>query len=138
MFLNTTREKSNLQYTICYTYFIYLLILFLLYSLDTPVSCANKTDIHVITEILLKVALNTKTQQPYFILIFIYSYIFLIILFYLFIIFFQPTWLRLFQKRVVRNKCDIYVFITITDTSGGELLVPDGIIFPVDSVSALI
>ena len=28
----------------------------------TPVSSTNKTDIHDITEILLKVALNTKTQ----------------------------------------------------------------------------
>jgi hypothetical protein len=34
----------------------------------------------------------------------------------------------------VRTKFDIYVLITIT---GGELLVPDGIIRPVVSVSAL-
>ena len=86
------REIKSTIHNLLYLFlFIYLLILFLLYSPDTPVSCANKTDIHVITEILLKVALNTKTQQPYFILFFIYSYIFLIILFYLFIIFFQPT-----------------------------------------------
>jgi hypothetical protein len=31
----------------------------IIYSLDTPVSSTNKTDRHVVTEILLKVALNT-------------------------------------------------------------------------------
>jgi len=31
---------------------------------DTPVSSTNKTDRHDIAEILLKVALNTKTKQP--------------------------------------------------------------------------
>ena len=31
-------------------------------SLDTPVSCTNKTDRHDITEILLKVTLNTISQ----------------------------------------------------------------------------
>jgi hypothetical protein len=35
------------------------------FSLDTPVSSTNKTDGHDITEILLKVALNTITQRPY-------------------------------------------------------------------------
>jgi len=30
----------------------------------TPVSSTNKTDRHDIAEILLKVALNTKTKQP--------------------------------------------------------------------------
>jgi hypothetical protein len=29
-----------------------------------PISSTNKTDIHDITEILLKVALNTKTLTP--------------------------------------------------------------------------
>ena len=32
------------------------------FSQDPPVSCTNKTDRHDITEILLKVALNTKKQ----------------------------------------------------------------------------
>ena len=32
------------------------------FSLDTPVSSTNKTDHHDITEILLKVALNTINQ----------------------------------------------------------------------------
>jgi hypothetical protein len=34
------------------------------FSLDTPVSSTNKTDRHHITEILLKVALNTITLAP--------------------------------------------------------------------------
>ena len=42
----------------------------------------------------------------------------------------------LLQKRVVRTKFDIYVFITIT-SAGGLLLVPEGIIRPVVSYSAL-
>jgi hypothetical protein len=33
------------------------------FSLDTLVSATNKTDSHDLTEILLKVALNTITQQ---------------------------------------------------------------------------
>jgi len=33
------------------------------FSPGTPVSCTNKTDCHDITEILLKVALNTKNKQ---------------------------------------------------------------------------
>jgi hypothetical protein len=36
----------------------------LLFSPDTPVSSTNKTDHHDITEILLKVALNTITLNP--------------------------------------------------------------------------
>jgi 5'-3' exonuclease len=31
------------------------------FSPGTPVSSTNKTDLHILTEILLKVALNTKT-----------------------------------------------------------------------------
>jgi hypothetical protein len=27
--------------------------------------------------------------------------------------YFERTWWRLFQKRLVRTKCDIYIFITI-------------------------
>jgi hypothetical protein len=34
------------------------------FSPDTPVSFTNKTDSHDITEILLKVQLNTIPQQP--------------------------------------------------------------------------
>ena len=34
------------------------------FSLNTPVSCTNKTDHHDITEILLKVALNTINPKP--------------------------------------------------------------------------
>ena len=34
------------------------------FSLGIPVSSTNKTDRHDITEILLKVALNTKTLTP--------------------------------------------------------------------------
>ena len=34
------------------------------FSLGTPVSLTNKTDLHDITEILLKVALNTITLMP--------------------------------------------------------------------------
>jgi hypothetical protein len=34
------------------------------FSLDIPVSSTNKTDHHDITEILLKVALNTIIQPP--------------------------------------------------------------------------
>ena len=36
------------------------------FSLGTPVSSTNKTDHHDITEILLKVALNTITSPPPF------------------------------------------------------------------------
>ena len=35
------------------------------FSLGTPVSSTNKTDNHDITEILLKVALNTINQKPF-------------------------------------------------------------------------
>jgi hypothetical protein len=35
-----------------------------LFSLGSPVSCTNKTDRRVITEILLQVLLNTKTLTP--------------------------------------------------------------------------
>ena len=36
------------------------------FSLGTPVSSNNKTDCHdIITEILLKVALNTRTLNPW-------------------------------------------------------------------------
>jgi hypothetical protein len=35
------------------------------FSSDTPVFSSNNTDRHDITEILLKVALNTITQTPY-------------------------------------------------------------------------
>jgi hypothetical protein len=34
------------------------------FSPGTPVSSTNKTDNHDITEILLKVALNTRNHQP--------------------------------------------------------------------------
>jgi hypothetical protein len=34
------------------------------FSPGTPVSSINKADHHDITELLLKVALNTKTQTP--------------------------------------------------------------------------
>jgi hypothetical protein len=45
------REIKSTIHNLLYLFlFIYLLILFLLYSPDTPVSCANKTDIHVITD----------------------------------------------------------------------------------------
>ena len=37
------------------------------FSLGTPVSSTNKTDLHNITEILLKVALNTINQTNHFI-----------------------------------------------------------------------
>jgi hypothetical protein len=41
---------------------------------------------------------------------------------------YASTWWRLFQKRVVHTKCDIYLYITITeiDTTAGGLLVPNG------------
>jgi hypothetical protein len=42
---------------------------------------------------------------------------------------YEHIWWKLFQKRVVRTKIGIYVFITI-DTSAGGLLVPEGIILP--------
>jgi hypothetical protein len=35
----------------------------IIYSLGTPVSSTNKTDRHDVTEILMKVALNTISQQ---------------------------------------------------------------------------
>ena len=35
------------------------------FLIDTPVSSTNKTDLHDIAEILLKVALNTITLTPY-------------------------------------------------------------------------
>jgi len=35
------------------------------FSLGTAVSSINKTDRHVITEVMLKVALNTLTLAPY-------------------------------------------------------------------------
>jgi hypothetical protein len=38
------------------------------FSLDTPVSSTNKTDRHHITEILLKMALNTITLTPLWVL----------------------------------------------------------------------
>jgi hypothetical protein len=37
-----------------------------LFSPGTPVSSTNKTDRHDIAEILLKVALSTITQTPYY------------------------------------------------------------------------
>jgi hypothetical protein len=39
------------------------------FSSGTPVSSTNKTDCHDITEILLKVALNTINHEQYFIYI---------------------------------------------------------------------
>ena len=53
---------------------------------------------------------------------------------------YERTLWRLFQKRAVRHKFDIYVFIYYhhwADTSVGGLLVPECIIQPVVSVSAL-
>ena len=38
-----------------------IVVILLQYSPDTSVSSTNKTDHHLITEILLKVALNTKS-----------------------------------------------------------------------------
>jgi hypothetical protein len=40
------------------------------FSPGTPVSSTNKTDRHDITEILLKVALNTKTLTPLYYLLY--------------------------------------------------------------------
>ena len=37
--------------------------LYIIYSLGTPVSSTNKTDRHDVTEILMKVALNTNNHQ---------------------------------------------------------------------------
>jgi len=52
---------------------------------------------------------------------------------------FERTWWRLFQKRVVHTKYDIYHFnyYLWVDTFDGGLLVPEFIINPVVSISAL-
>ena len=40
----------------------------------TPVSSTNKTDSHDVTEILLKVVLNTITLTPYILIVWLFLY----------------------------------------------------------------
>jgi len=67
------------------------------FSPGSPVSSTNKTIRNDITEILLKVALNTIKQTSNYLSYQSFA--------------FERTWWRLSQKRVMRIKVDIYVFI---------------------------
>ena len=70
----------------------------------TPVFYTNKTDHHDITEILLKVALNTLSLTSYVFKgnkwLSLYQSLD-----------FECVWWKLFQKHVVCTEFDIYVFI---------------------------
>jgi len=59
LFLNLFKKK---KLGILFSNDSYLVAFLVLISLGTPVSFTNKTDRHDITEILLKVALNTINQ----------------------------------------------------------------------------
>ena len=99
------------------------------FSPGTLVYCTNKTDCHDITEILLKVLLNTITLTPqndkYFNILQFWQYNNLMqtwalwfscsqrLLNYLVFKYFcyKNTWWGLFHKRVAHTKFDIYVLI---------------------------
>ena len=95
------------------------------YSLVIPVSSTNKTDHHDITEMLLKVTLNTINPNPLWFDCMPKSY-------NLQFFRYQNTWWRLFKK-----KRHVHLIRYLLFLSDGDLFITESIIRPVASASAL-